>query len=219
MCESGVFLKAATTRLPIPDAARRELHDRAALGFSATGRLRSGVTLSQADANLSAIAVQLARDYPTVNRGRGVSLLPLSRATLMGVSPQLALLGSVAVMAIPGLVFLIACSNVANLLLARATARRQEIAVRLALGAGRSRVIRQLLTESALLGLMSGVVGFGAASAGARLLWSFRPAEYVQNLIDVALDLNVVLFAILLSAITTVMFGRPLRCRPLERIS
>jgi putative ABC transport system permease protein len=202
-----VCVPSMMTEQIVPAQNRNWLDDRAASGFSATGRLRPGVTLAQADANLSAIAAQLVHEHPTVNRGRGVSVVPLSRAALIGASPELALLGSVAVLAIPGLVLLIACSNVANLLLARATARRQEIALRLALGAGRSRVVRQLLTESALLGVISGVVGLGAATAGARLLWSFRPAEYAQNLVDVALDVNVVLFAMLLSAVTTMVFG------------
>ncbi len=202
-----LWVPSMMTEQIVPAQNRNWLRDRAAAGFSATGRLRPGVSVGQATANLSAVAAQLRREHPTVNRGGGVSVAPLSRATLMGVSPELALVGSVAVLAIPGLVLLIACSNVANLLLARATARRQEMALRLALGAGRSRIVRQLLTESTLLGVISGGVGLGAAAAGARLLWSFRPAEYAQNLIDVALDINVVLFAILLSAITTVVFG------------
>ncbi len=202
-----LWVPAMMTEQIVPAEHRDWLRDRAASGFNVAGRLRSGVTLAQAEANVSAIAAQLVREHPAVNRGRGLSVAPLSRATLLGVGPELAFLGSVAALAIPGLVLLIACSNVANLLLARATARRQEIALRLALGAGRSRIIRQLLTESALLGLISGIVGLAAASAGARLLWSFRPAEYAQNLVDVALDLNVVLFAILLSAITTAVFG------------
>ncbi|MGH9371253.1 MAG: ADOP family duplicated permease [Vicinamibacterales bacterium] len=202
-----VWIPSMMTEQVVPAQKRNWLRDRAAAGFSAIGRLRPGRTLAQAESNLATIAGQLAREYPSVNRGRGVSVLPLSRATLMGVSPQLAVLGSVALMAVPGLVLLIACSNVANLLLARATARRHEIGVRLALGAGQSRVVRQLLTESALLGLISGVVGLGAALGGSQLLSSLRPAEFAQNLVDISVDLNVVLFGMLLAAMTTVVFG------------
>jgi putative ABC transport system permease protein len=202
-----VWVPSMMTAQIVPAERRNWLRDRAAAAFTAIGRLRPGVTLAQADANLSSVAAQLLREHPVVNRGRGVTLSPLSRASLMGVTPELALLGSIAVLAIPGLVLLIACSNVANLLMARATARRQEIALRLAIGAGRSRIVRQLLTESALLGLISGVVGLAAALAGARLLWSFRPPEYAQNLLDVAFDMNVVIFAVVLAAMTTVIFG------------
>jgi predicted permease len=202
-----VWIPSMMTEQVVPAEMRNWLSDRAAPGFNAVGRLLPGHAIAQAESSLSAIAKQLATEYPAVNRGRGISVQPLSRATLMGVSPQLAVLGSVAMMAIPGLVLLIACSNIANLLLARATARRHEIGVRLALGAGRSRVLRQLLTESALLGLISGVVGFGAAWAGTRLLSSLRPAEYAQNLVDVSVDLNVLLFAVLLSVMTAIIFG------------
>ncbi len=186
---------------------RNWLNNRAALGFYAIGRLRAGRTIEQAESNLSAIAAQLAREYPDVNRDRRFLVRPLTRASLLGVTPQLALLGSIALMAVPGLVLLIACSNVANLLVARATGRRHEIGVRLALGAGRSRVVRQLLTESSLLGLLSGAVGFGAALAGAPVLSSLRPAEFSQNLVDVTVDTNVVLFAAVVSVLTTAVFG------------
>jgi predicted permease len=202
-----VWVPSMMTAQIVPAEHRDWLTDRAASAFNAAGRLRPGVTASQAEARLAAVAAQLVREHPKINRGRGVAVAPLSRAALMGVSPGMAMVGSVALLAIPGLVLLIACSNVANLLLARATARRHEIALRLALGAGRSRIVRQLLTESSLLGAISGIAGLGAALAGIRLLSSLRPAEYAQNLLDVTLDVHVVVFAVLLSAITTAVFG------------
>ena len=202
-----VWIPSAMIEAVATGKDRNALNDRAALRFHAVGRLRQERTIEQAKSNLSAIAAQLAGEYPNVNRDRGISVRSLSRATLLGVSPRLALLGSVALMAVPALVLLIACSNVANLLMARATARRHEIGVRLTLGAGRSRVVRQLLTESTLVGLISGAVGLGAALAGVRVLSSLRPADVSQNLVDVSFDANVMLFAAAVSVLTTVIFG------------
>jgi predicted permease len=104
-------------------------------------------------------------------------------------------------------VLLIACSNAANLLLARAATRRQEIAVRLALGASRSRLLRQLCAESTLLGLLSGVIGLGIAYQGCELLWSFRPAGVENNFVDPKLDINVLVFALFVSLMTGLLFG------------
>ena len=130
-----------------------EPNSRRGLVFNMTGRLKPGVTVQQAEANLKTIARQLEQEYPNDNKGRSVTLVPLAQATINpGFRDNIVKAGGL-LMTIVGLVLLIACANVANLLLARAAARQKEIAVRLSLGAGRGRLIMQLLTEGTLLAL------------------------------------------------------------------
>jgi len=190
----------------LPPPQQKALEDRAVLAFTGVGRLKPGGSLPQAQADLRAIAAALENEYPSANEGQTVTLQPLAEAALGTQGPGLKI-GSMMLMAVVGLVLLLACSNVANLLLARASARRQEIAVRMALGAGRRRLVRQLLTESVMLGFLGGICGFFAGFAGCQVLWSFKPAEYPANFADLRLNWNVFVFSLIISIVTGLIFG------------
>ena len=145
---------------------------------------------------METISAALARDYPETNAGRTVTLRPIRdvmfSSAMNGTSPIV--FGSIALLIVVGIVLLIACSNVANLLLARSAARQQEMAVRLAMGASRPRLVRQLLTESVLLGLFSGAAGLLFGYAALRLLWSSLPSA--ANFIAPKFDANIFVFTL-----------------------
>jgi predicted permease len=182
-------------------------NNRRGLVFNITGRLKPGVTVRQAEANLKTIARQLAQEYPNDNTGRSVTLVPLVQATINPVFRDNIVKAGGLLMTIVGLVLLIACANVANLLLARAAARQKEIAVRLSLGAGRGRLIMQLLTEGTLLAGIGGAAGLLLAYWAQGLLWSFRPPFLAADAIDLHPDMRVLLFTLAVSLATGVVFG------------
>ncbi len=186
---------------------RNFFNDRRALFFNVFGRLRAGESREQATANVKAIAQALEREYPEPNRGRSAKTLPLTEATLFPGMREGMVLGGAVLMIIVGLVLLIACSNVANLMLAKAVARQKEIAIRLSIGASRSRLIRQLLTESTLLSILGGLVGLVVAILGRDFIWSFRPAFLANNILELTLDARVFAFALLISLVTGLLFG------------
>ncbi|HEV2664708.1 MAG TPA: ABC transporter permease, partial [Blastocatellia bacterium] len=181
---------------------------RRGLFLNLVGRLNPGVSVSQAQASLKIFAGQLAQSYPRDNEGRSAKVIPLLQARIDPDGSGQLLLASGVMMAVVALVLLIACANIANLLLARASARRKEIAMRLALGAGRARLIRQLLTESLVLSSVGGVVGFLVAFWAKDLLRSFDPVGGGPNAPPVAtLNFRVLGFTLLVSLLSGIIFG------------
>ena len=181
------------------------LQDRDSANFFVQGRLKSGVTTQQAEAALKAIALQLAQEYPNQNENKTVALSPpgLFGAFLRG--PVLGFAG--VLMAVVGLVLLLACTNLANLLMARATERRKEIAIRLAIGASRWRLIRQLLTESVLLAALGGGLGLGLAYWVVNAITALKPPIDIPLSTELHLDYRVMLFTAAVSVLTGVAFG------------
>jgi predicted permease len=201
-----LWIPTSMARQMLTGQNRNVLDDRSLAAFRGVGRLKAGVTLEKADANARVIADALAQSFPEANTDRGIAVRPLSDVTLFGMRDYITAAGSV-LMGIVGLVLLIACSNVANLLLARASARRHEIAVRQALGAGRARLMAQLLTESVAVSLLGGLVGLVIAVLVRDLLWSMRPAEVANNFVMPKMDATVFLFAAAISVAAGLIFG------------
>jgi putative ABC transport system permease protein len=170
------------------------------------GRLKPGMTIEQAQAGISIIASQLEQAYPNENRNKVATLFPVSKIDPRGYRSLLSV--AMLLIAVVGMVLLIACANVANLLLARASSRRKEIAMRLALGASRARLVRQLLTESMLLALMGGVAGLILAVWTNELLKATPPPTGIFSFnLDFHIDGSVLLFTLALSLLTGIVFG------------
>jgi putative ABC transport system permease protein len=170
-------------------------------GVRAIARLKQDVPIERAQAELDTIAARLAEQYPDSNAGRGVRIESLRNNVIGDIRPTLlTLLGAVA------FVLLIACANVANLLMTRSTGRQKEIAIRTALGAGRLRIVRQLLTESLLLAIAGGMAGLLLAIWGTALIISYLP-EGIPRISEVSVDGSVLAFTLGAIAVTGVLFG------------
>ena len=171
------------------------------MGMDVVARLRPGVTLAQARADMDSVAHQQAIDYPDSNGGMGITATPLLDDLIGKRKPILfILLGAV------GFVLLIACVNVANLLLARSTGRARELAIRLALGATRGRIIRQLLTESILVALAGGSLGLLLAAWGTNVMLKFLPAA-LPRMDEIGVDGRVLAFTLATSLLAGILFG------------
>ena len=174
---------------------------------SIVGRLKPQVGIVEAQAAMKTIAAGLEKEYPRDNKGRTVELYALNESALgINQRKQFSLAGGV-LMGVVGLVLLIACVNLANLLLAQSAKREKELSIRAAMGAGRWRLVRQLLTESTVLSLLGGLAGLLVAYWGRNVLWSFRPPFLIDGSINLSFDARVLGFTVLISMMTGVLFG------------
>ena len=202
-----LWIPAAMAQQVLPHEMQNALSDRGKMLFQGVGRLKPGIAQAQAQANMAAIAGALARQYPAFDESHSIVVRPVREVLFSsnGASSTAILFAGSGLLIVVGIVLLIACSNVANLLLARSAIRQQEMAVRLAMGASRRRLVRQLLTESVLLGFLSGVLGLSIAYAGLRLLFSALPSS--ATFVQPKLDGTVFVFALLVSLATGILFG------------
>lgn len=201
--ESDLWIPMGLQPVVLPDQ-QHMLTERHSHWIVSVGRLKPGVTVSQANANVAVLAQQLARAFPDSDKDIGAITSPvtLTPAPARGIATQLLFV----LMAIVGMVLLIACANAANLLLAKSAARAAEMAVRTAMGARRSRLVRMVLTESVLLAGLGGVLGLLLALWTAPLILRLKPADLPVTF-DVSPDWRVLAYTLVLSLITGIVFG------------
>ena len=182
-------------------------NERRFLGFSAVARLKPGIRQEQAKAELQAIASDLEKAFPLANKGRSFTTQPLLESSVAANQRGQFELAGLMMMGVVGIVLLIACFNIANLLLARAAGRKREISIRVAIGASRGRIITQLLAEAMVLAISGGSLGLGLALFGRDLMWRFRPPQLPANGMDLSLDWHVMAFTFVVAIGTGLIFG------------
>jgi predicted permease len=190
----------------VPGPGRTRLERRGVRWMFVKGRLKPGVTADQAHANISLVGRQLEAAHPQTNKDRRMSVVPTSEVRMLVPQASGVLsMGAAALMSVVGLVLLIACANVAGMLLARASARRREISVRLAVGASRGRLVQQLLMEGLVLGTLGATVAIACAWAVIRALTSIQLPLPVNLVLEIGLDWRVMLFAVTAAGLTGVL--------------
>jgi predicted permease len=202
-----MWMPATMAERLFPNEMQDVFSDRGKGIFTGIGRLHPGVSRARAQANMATLARDLARENPGADEGHTAAVSPIREVIFGGNGSSYTpiLFASAALLIVVGIVLLIACSNVANLLLARSAARQREMAVRLAMGASRYRLVRQLLTESLFLGVLSGALGMLMGYAGMQLLMGSLPGS--ANFVTPKLDATVFGFALCISLATGLIFG------------
>lgn len=182
-------------------------NERRFLSFFAVARLKPNAGFEQAQAELQALGADLEHEYPVPNKGRGFIAMPLLESSINPNQRGMFTRAGALMMTVVGLVLIIACVNIANLLLTRASGRKREISIRVAVGASRSRIMTQLIVEALILAGVGGCLGLGLAIIGRNLLWQFRPPFLQQSNLDLTLNSQVLLFTLCLTIITGIFFG------------
>jgi predicted permease len=204
--EAQLFVPMMMTNVVHPSSLDR-LNTRGSRSLLLKGRLKPGVTVERARSAVEAVSRRLSVEFPQSNDKRIMHVLPTTDVSIHPAVDKALVPVAALLLTVVGLVLLIACANLASFLLARGAERRKEIAVRLALGAGRARLVRQLLVESTILALLGGVAGFALAWLIVRALVSFQPPLPIPLDLVIELDTHVLLFTMLVSMLAGLAFG------------